>query len=201
MKKSCYVSILSAAILAFGFCRPMQASTIVEIDENGNGSINFGSGPTFITGTLQQDPGPGGQPDALTYALGAPNLTEGDLFLTEGGQIEDIIRFNPTGAGGDSAYLSSVLFYASDVNGIEDLADSSQPPSAFYANTLTLPETAIGNQTDYTPISGQPGFVSGFNVTYMMTSPVPEPSSIFLLVSGAGIFFAGRRIRQACRRD
>jgi hypothetical protein len=184
-------------MLVFGLCSPALAATIIQFDENGNGSINFGSGPTFIPGSLQQDPGPGGQLSVLTYVLNAPNLTAGDLLLSDGGQIDDVVRFNPAGAGGNPNYLSSVLIYSSGAHGIDSVADISQPPFADYSNTLTIPETTVGgaDRAPYTPISGQPGFISGFAVTYAITSDVPEPSSILLMLSGVVVFYAGRRTK------
>jgi hypothetical protein len=194
----CSASVLLTAVLVIGLCSPAAAATIVKLDENGNGSINFGSGPTFIPGSLQQDPGPGGLPAVLTYVLNAPNLTAGDLLLIDAGGESDVVRFNPAGTGGDPNYLSSVLIYSSGAHGIDSLADTSQPPFGNYTNTLTIPETTIGgvNGAQYTPISGQPGFVSGFAVTYAITSDVPEPSSSFLILSAAVVFYAGRRIKR-----
>jgi hypothetical protein len=198
----CSASILLTAVLVIGLCNPAAAATIVTLDENGNGSINFGAGPTFIPGSLQQDPGPGGQPAVLTYVLNAPNLTAGDLLLTDGGLIDDLVRFNPAGTGGVPNYLSSVLIYSSGVRGIDSLADTLQLPFADYSNTLTIPETTGGgvDGVQYTPVSGQPGFIPGFAVTYAITSDVPEPSSIFLMLSGA-VFYAGRRIGRARARS
>jgi hypothetical protein len=114
--------------------------------------------------------------------------------LSDGGQIDDVVRFNPAGTGGNPNYLSSVLIYSSGAHGIDSVADVSQPPFADYSNTLTISETTVGgaDRAQYTPISGQPGFVSGFDVTYAITSDVPEPSSILLMLSGGVVFYAGR---------
>ena len=191
-------SALFTAALVFGRLSSASAAAIITFDENGNGSINFGSGPTFITGSLQQDPGPGGQSSALTYVLNAPNLTAGDLLLNDAGKISDVIRFNPAGSGGDPNYLSSVVFYSSGATGFDSIADTTQPPLANYTNVLTIPEINLGGSSgaQYTPTSGQPGYVSGFAVTYDITSDTPEPASILLTLSGA-LFLAGRRIKLA----
>ena len=194
--KICCASALFMATVLFGFASRALAATInVSVDEKGNGSINTGSGPTAIPGSLQQDPGPGGQASALTYVLNAPNLTAGDLMLSDSGKVDDIIRFNPAGAGGNPNYLASLVFYSSNSGGVDSLADGL-PPLANYTNILTVPE--VGNGAQYTPTSGQPGFVSGFTVSYGITSDVatPEPSSIFLTLSGIALF-AGLRIKRS----
>ncbi len=181
------VSAVFIAALVFGVCLPASAATIILIDVNGNGSIDFGTGPTFIPGSLQQDPGPGGQSAVLTYTLNAPNLTEGDLLLNFGGKLQDVIRFNPAGSGGDPNYLASVLFYASSPTGMYSLADTSQPPFANYANTLAVAGIVSGGTIggQYTPLSGQPGYVPNFAVSYAITGDtVPEPSSVSIVLSG-----------------
>jgi hypothetical protein len=199
----CYASVFLAAMVVFGLCSSASAAPItIQLDENGNGSINFGSGPNFITGSLLQDPGPGGQSSVLTYVLDAPNLTAGDLLLTDGGQIEDLIRFNPAGAGGNPNYLSSALIYSSGAHGIDSLADTLQGPFADYSNTLTMKETTVGggDGVQYTPSSGQPGFVSGFAVKYAITSDVvPEPTSLYTSLGGLLLIggVAWRKTRQA----
>ena len=182
----CHASALLTAMLVFGLCSPASAATIaIQLDENGNGSITVvGGSTTPITGTLQQDPGPGGEPSALTYVLGAPGLTAGDLLLTDPA-LDDAIRFNAAGSGGNPNYLSSVVFYSSDVGGLDSLADTLTPPSAFYSNSVTLPE--VGGGIQYTPLSGEPGFVPGSTVTYSITSSVatvPEPTSLLTSLGG-----------------
>jgi len=70
--KMCCASVIFAATVVLGPSNSALAAPIIQFDENGNGSINFGSGPTVIVGSLQQDPGPGGQAAVLTYVLNAP---------------------------------------------------------------------------------------------------------------------------------
>src|SRR4051794_9689456 len=75
-------------------------SVTITVDENGNGTFtntnNFNSPLPFA---LQQAPGPGGLPGALTYGLlNPPGLVAGDLILLEPGTlgvVSDLIRFNP----------------------------------------------------------------------------------------------------------
>lgn len=201
--RNSWSSALFTTALALAFCAVASAAPIIDIDEFGNGSIDFGNGPVHVNGSLQQDPGPGGLPAALTYVLNAPGLTAGDLFLTDGGMLEDLIRFNPAGSGGAPSYLSSIVFYSSGASAFDSAADTAQLPFGTYTNVFTLAETVApgGDGATYTPASGQPGYVSGFSVTYnitssVVTSSVPEPSSIFLMCSGAAGFLLWRRKRQ-----
>ena len=65
------------------------------------------------------------------------------------------------------------------------LADTGLPGSS-YANTASVTESLAGLAT-YIPTAGQPGFVSGFFVTYNFisspnTSAVPESGSSALLL-------------------
>ena len=152
-------------------------------DENGHGSLKLSNGTIIpYVGTLAPDPGPGGLSSALTYSLGtAAIVTSGDLFLLEPGQrentVSDLLRFNFNPQTG----TSTLVFYSDNLDGAEDLADVGFP-STFYANTLTV--TEVGPEGDngfmYTPTSGQPGFISGFNTTYNFisdASAVPLPSA------------------------
>ena len=97
-----------------------------------------------------------------------------------GGPLSDIIRFNPAGTGGP-AYPASLVFYSDQDGGVESLA-GTRFPTAPYANTLTL--TEVNGGVVYTPLAGQPGFVSGFSVTYHGISDVPEPSTWILMGTG-----------------
>jgi len=90
-----------------------------------------------------------------------------------------------------------LLFYSSGAHGIDSLADTSQPPLANYSNTLTISE--ILGRAQYTPTSGQPGFVPGFAASYAIASDaVPEPSSILLMLSGVAVI-AGLGIKRSRR--
>src|SRR5262249_2016472 len=73
-------------------------STTVTVDENGHGTIMFPGGGTIpLASALGQDTGPGGRSNALIYSLfSPPGLTGGDVIVTEpGGQVGDLLRFNP----------------------------------------------------------------------------------------------------------
>ena len=192
---SCLNSIVrsatAAAVLGCLVIAPQAAHAVpnplITVDENGNGTIQFAGGPAIpLPGVLQPDPGPGGLSSVMTYnLLGPPSLVAGDVLLLEGvgGPFFDIVRFNPAGTGGNPAYPASLLFYSDNVPLSDSLADTPGPPTSLYPNRDTIVEigTELSNSASYTPSPGQPGFVSGFSVTYDLISDgtrvVPEPAS------------------------
>ena len=166
-----------------------SADIIFTFDENGNGVGVNTAGPFTIGihGTLQADPGPGGLASVLTYSLqNPPSLVAGDLLFQDGigGPILDVVRFNPAGTG-SAGYAASLLFYSDNTDGFDSLGDTPSPPSALYANVVTLQEIGPegNNGVTYTPTAGQPGFIAGFTVTYNLRSDgtIPEPASVSLL--------------------
>lgn len=169
---------LSGVVYADGF------SVHITVDENGNGLFTNSAGfSQVLTGTLQNDPGPGGLNNVLTFSLlNPPGLVSGDVLITENGGLDDVVRFNSSNG--------TLVFYSNPIDGgFDSLADTVGPPASFYQDTITLPE--LNGEVNYTPIEGQPGFVAGAagSVTYTLisdSSPVPEPSSLALL--GTGLF-------------
>jgi PEP-CTERM motif-containing protein len=203
------VQLLLALALLGCLCSPALADGVcpsITVDENGNGTLNFttgggcASGGIFpMTGVLAPDPGPGGLPSVLTYnLLGPPSLVAGDVLMTDadcGGCFLDFIRFNPAGTG-DPSYPASLLFYSDNISGADSLGDTPSPPGAFYPNVVSIPEVGPegNNGAFYTPTAGQPGFVSGFNVSYHFISDTPEPGTLGLL--GIGLLGLAASIRR-----
>jgi len=179
-----------ALVISLAAQSAVAALIDITVHEDGTGT----SGNLPLTSTQEQDPGPGGLANALTFNLGnPPNLIAGDLFLLDPVtmQISDVIRFNPQQHNG------SLVFYSLPGGG--ELADTGFP-SANYSNTFSIIENTLG-ETIYTPTQGQPGLVAnatGF-VSYHIVSTeaangVPEGgSTVMLMLSAVGALAALRR--------
>jgi hypothetical protein len=181
----------------------IQTRTIT-IDENGNGSVTGGENPVTLSFSMAADPGPGGFASVLTYVLPAGfSVVPGDVHLTDADFNDaflDVIRFNQV--VGTTAVPGTIAFYSDNEDGFDALADTSGPPAEAYTNLVSLPE--IGPEGDngafYTPTANQPGFVSGFAVTYhfISDSAVPEPATWAMMLAGfgaMGVAFRRRRRR------
>ena len=201
-----WAAVLGAVFLlstsGMGTAGPYTASSgdlvagniVLTVDENGHGTGNGFSGPLPLPFALQNDPGPGGLANVLTYSmLDPPGLTAGDVLLQDGvgGPILDVVRFNPNEAC--SGGTGCLVFYSDNVDGFDALGDTSGPPTARYPNNITILEvgTDANNGAIYTPVAGQPGFVAGAGapVVYDLISdgtgvPMPEPASLALLATG-----------------
>jgi hypothetical protein len=198
---------LTPAMLAMAACLLLCAGSVsaqftvtITIDENGNGTLINSNGLNVpLAAALLPDPGPGGLPAALTYGLlNPPGLVAGDFLMLEPpptlGQFSDIIRFNPNQNGG------SVVIYSDQFDGADSLADTGFP-GALYPNTASVVEVGPEglNGITYTPVAGQPGFVTGSAgpVTYVIRSDVPEPASLGGACAVAGFCWCFRRRRRA----
>ena len=175
---------------------------LVRFDENGNATIQVGSGPTTpLTGALAPDPtqpaGPG-QLLALTYMLPEP-VVAGDVSFAEvaGAPASDWLRFTDaaghlTGATGTGTRM---LFY-SDLEAGETnpaLADRPFPTNLGSGNFLAQLEVGVegNNGFDYRPGAAFPN-----NNEYIgISDAVPEPETYALMLAGLAVlgFVGGRR--------
>jgi len=168
----------------------MPASTIT-IDENGHGNIDGTALPFTANGTNPNVPR---QTPVAMYTLPFAGVA-GQVLLVEPqtGIPGDVLQFTGN---------STVIFYSkTDDN---SLAEHFSPPifPSPVSNSVSLTETVSGN-TDgatYTPTAGQPGFdASGPTYHFIsdVTSVIPEPASVGMLLLGGAAFLAARKLRRA----
>jgi hypothetical protein len=151
------LAVLFALAASANTLRAVPSLPTFSFHENGQGKLelppSFGGVVIPLPGALMSDPGPGGLMSALAFTA-HPRVNPfpvGDVVLLDaGGQVSDILRFDP--ANPDGAQL--IFFYSNDHGG--RLADTGLPSSMF-TNTVTIQENPSG-PTIYTPVAGQPGF-------------------------------------------
>ncbi len=194
--RSAVAAAWTAALLLLGGATALQGGAIVAVDEYGNGTITLESGTVYaIAGALLADPGPGGLDSTLTYDLqGPPSLEAGDVLALYGGQTLQLFRFNAADTG-YYLYPASLIFYSSNRDGMDTLANTLSPPAGLYDNALYLDLSghSIWAPILYTPAAGQPGYIDGFDVSYSFQVATPEPSAAQLLFSGLPLLFFARR--------
>jgi hypothetical protein len=200
-------AVLIGAMMAVVFCATSipaaaQFRINITVDENGNGTLTNTDG--FFANlpfAMAADPGPGGLASVARYGLlNPPGLVGGDVVLLDSAVTGDLLRFDPAVNGG------SLFFYSDLDGGVDALADKGMP-SLLNTNVVRLSEGALaggGFGFVYTPVAGQPGFVTGAGgpVVYTLISDaVPEPASIIITSSGLALLFLLRRWRPSSIRS
>ncbi|MGA2140181.1 MAG: PEP-CTERM sorting domain-containing protein [Verrucomicrobiia bacterium] len=147
----------------------------LQIDENGNGLLNGADHPGF----LQDDPGPGGLANALTYTTPA-GLVAGDLYLDEPDTltVSDLIRWNNN---------ATLVFYSEipEMGENPDIADIGLAMTQYPPVALVWEEGSEGNNGyTYIPSPGGPGYDPSnpdHQPTYIIISDIPEPGTVALV--------------------
>lgn len=170
---------------------PPPAVTIT-VDEDGHGTATVADRTVPLPEGTTRDPGPGGMVGVLTYILGDVRVVPGDVRLSElvgtALVVSDIARFesNPDTTATDTG--ARMFFYSDTADGMDALADVGLP-GASAPNAVTIPEVGIegGNGAIYKPGVNDPGYVTGFDVTYhFISDAVPEPTTWGLMLLGFG---------------
>jgi hypothetical protein len=187
--------VLVVCALAPGFAR---ADAVLTFDENGRNVVNGVLGAmTFTNGVDPLDPTSPLRPLIYTLPAGVGTPVSGDVVLTDGGVVMDLIRFTD----------NQIIYYSdnNDPVGDRDRADvgitTTRQTNLVSIPEVNLPRPAV-NGAIYTPTATQPGFL-GAGTRYTIVSDgaaVPEPSTLLvtsLVGLGASAAWARKRLRAA----
>ena len=202
------LGLAAAAVLTInglGVGAPASAQTAartITIDEELTGTISGDGLPqTYLNGSGGLDPGPFG---GITIFYDLPSGLSprtGDVFMLENpgdrSVISDVIRFY---SASDTGSPGQIYFYSDHTDGVDDQADPAAlpPPGSLFDFAVVdeVPLPGIGFGATYTPGPNDPGYISGYNVTYNFISDyeaVPEPASWAMMLLGfAGIGLLAR---------
>lgn len=125
-------------------------------------------------------------PGTLTYASpSGVDIVAGDLVINQGNGAKDVIQF-----GNELNALNQLYSFVSFYGLISGSPAANPLPNGFVLsqNAVTL---AQGISTSYTPSSLQPGYVSGYAVTYNFYTTVPEPASMAALAGAFALIPVG----------
>jgi hypothetical protein len=155
----------------------------ITIDENCNGSFSLNGGAAIGLLCNKDSIDPLNGMSVPTFAL-TGDTVRGDLVLLEPGSsvASDLIRFE----------VGILRFYSERPEaGATPPFDASDVgvPTDRQATVVTFNEVGGegNNGFTYTPGPNDPGFIQGFDTTYVIISDVPEPASISLLACGVSI--------------
>jgi len=163
----------------------------IQVDENGNMTINGNPGPPGVIGI---EPISGLQ--ALCYQLPGYAGNPGDIVLFSGfeppsaNERSDVIRF----PGNGNMYFFSLI---DDQDPNPDKADVPALPPLINPNVFIEEIGPEGNNNaTWTPgPGGIGGDAANPNIEYLFISDVPEPGALALTVLGGGLLLAFRRRR------
>jgi hypothetical protein len=153
-----------------------RADVAITFDENGGNRVNgVLSAMTSTNGIDPLDPFTF-RPLIYTLPAGVATPVAGDVILTDGGVVMDLIRF--TGR--------QIIFYSGPGDAQDNPLGDTGVTTTRQSNVVTFPEVGLPapaiNGRVYTPTANQPGFL-GPGTVYTIVSDgvvVPEPGTLVL---------------------